>query len=207
MGFYRYPICHHLGGVGTCWAVSCIPRGAAKCRGVYDESYIDYTIRIIRKCKQHGFKVCRHKPRHPLTKVISVHQDVFSRFCSGSGAPYWVLQAVGLSPRRIHQTGSAVIHACWATEGFGGEEGLQAAKEGTLNSWPDSEFGTTSARSSAVIWNTNTGRLASRHCFTMFWASDQYAPKCLIDGQYASDWLQRHQIAAYGQYVMKTHLY
>jgi hypothetical protein len=28
-------------------------------RGKYDESYIDYTISIIRKCRKHGFKVCR----------------------------------------------------------------------------------------------------------------------------------------------------
>lgn len=28
-------------------------------RGKYDESYIDYTISIIRKCREHGFKVCR----------------------------------------------------------------------------------------------------------------------------------------------------
>lgn len=27
-------------------------------RGKYDESYIQYTIEIIRKCKGHGFRVC-----------------------------------------------------------------------------------------------------------------------------------------------------
>lgn len=26
--------------------------------GKYDESYIEYTINIIRKCKEHGFRVC-----------------------------------------------------------------------------------------------------------------------------------------------------
>jgi hypothetical protein len=71
--------------------------------------------------------------------VISPHQDVFSRFISGSGAPYWALEAVGLNPRRIHQTGSGVIHSAWETQGRGGEEGIAAAKEGKVGSWPDSE--------------------------------------------------------------------
>jgi hypothetical protein len=71
--------------------------------------------------------------------VISPHQDVFSRFISGSGAPYWALAAVGLNPRRIHQTGSGVIHSAWETQGRGGDEGIAAAKEGKVGPWPDSE--------------------------------------------------------------------
>jgi hypothetical protein len=71
--------------------------------------------------------------------VISPHQDVFSRFISGSGAPYWALEAVGLNPRRIHQTGAGVIHSAWETQGRGGNEGIAAAKEGKVGPWPDSE--------------------------------------------------------------------
>jgi len=70
--------------------------------------------------------------------VISPHQDVFSRFISGSGAPYWALEAVGLNPRRIHQTGAGVIHSAWGTQGRGGDEGIAAAKEGKVGAWPDS---------------------------------------------------------------------
>jgi hypothetical protein len=72
-------------------------------------------------------------------QVISPHQDVFSRFISGSGAPYWALEAVGLNPRRIHQTGAGVIHSAWETQGRGGDEGISAAKEGKVGPWPDSE--------------------------------------------------------------------
>ncbi|OCF45458.1 hypothetical protein I317_00705 [Kwoniella heveanensis CBS 569] len=130
--------------------------------GKYDEAFIGYTIRILQKCREHGFRV-----------FISAHQDAFSRFISGSGAPYWALVAGGLNPRRLHQTGSATLHA--------------------------SMDNLTSVNGSAiVIWNTNLHRLAARHCFTMFFASDQFAPKCTIDGQSAKDWLQGHYLAAYG---------
>ncbi|WVF72138.1 hypothetical protein IAT40_006950 [Kwoniella sp. CBS 6097] len=133
--------------------------------GKYDEAFIDYTIRILRKCREHGFRV-----------FISAHQDVFSRFISGSGAPYWALLAVGLNPRRLHGTGSAVVHNCYSKGGLGGEEGIKEA----------------------MIWNTNLHRLAARHCFTMFFASDQFAPKCTIDGMPVKDWLQGHYLSAYG---------
>lgn len=82
----------------------------------------------------------RSSALNQLILVISPHQDVFSRFISGSGAPYWALEAVGLNPRRIHQTGSAIIHSEWASKGLGGEEGIKAAKEGNVEPWPDSEF-------------------------------------------------------------------
>ncbi|WWD15903.1 hypothetical protein CI109_100327 [Kwoniella shandongensis] len=144
--------------------------------GKYDEAYIDYTIDVLRKCREHGFRV-----------FISPHQDVFSRFTSGSGAPYWVLQAIGLNPRRIHQTGSAVVHQCYAKEGYGGEEGIKAVAEGTLEEWPD------------MIWNTNLNRLAARHCFTMFFASETFAPKCKIDDVPVGQWLRDHFNEAYGR--------
>jgi len=50
-----------------------------------------------------------------------------------------------------------------------------------------------------VIWNTNTGRLAARHCETMFWAGDAFAPKCTLDGRPVSEYLQNHFNGAYGQ--------
>ncbi len=74
------------------------------------------------------------------TTVISPHQDVFSRFISGTGAPYWVLVGLGINPRRIHQTASGVLHSCWEKEGHGGTEGREEAKDGKQGEWPDSEL-------------------------------------------------------------------
>ena len=73
-----------------------------------------------------------------LKPVISPHQDVFSRFISGSGAPYWVLEAFGLNPRRVHQTGAAVLHNLWQSDSDGGVEGRKAAEHGSAGEWPDS---------------------------------------------------------------------
>jgi hypothetical protein len=50
-----------------------------------------------------------------------------------------------------------------------------------------------------VIWNTNLHRLAARHCFTMFYASEVFAPKCTIDGVPAGRWLRGHFNSAFGQ--------
>lgn len=70
--------------------------------------------------------------------VISPHQDVFSRYMSGSGAPYWSIEAMGINPRRVHQTGAAVVHAEWKKQGWGGEEGRETAERGEVGDWPDS---------------------------------------------------------------------
>ena len=120
---------------------------AALRRGKYDEAFIDYTIEILRRCKAYGFRICTPGVSSSLaeltwrtTLVISAHQDVFSRFQSGSGAPYWVLVALGLHPRRLHQTGAALVHGRWATEGNGGEEGRRAAAAGEVEEFPDSRF-------------------------------------------------------------------
>jgi hypothetical protein len=71
--------------------------------------------------------------------VVSPHQDVFSRYTGGSGAPYWALLAMGINPRRVHQTGSSVLHTQWSTEGFGGVEGREAVEKGEIGEFPDSE--------------------------------------------------------------------
>lgn len=85
--------------------------------------------------------LCVHKvEQSSQSLVISPHQDVFSRFLSGSGAPYWVLLALGLNPRRIHQTGAGVFHSQWAKDGWGGEEGREEAKKDDFTDFPDSKL-------------------------------------------------------------------
>ncbi|KAH8824451.1 glycoside hydrolase family 5 protein [Flagelloscypha sp. PMI_526] len=134
--------------------------------GKYDYEFMDFTIEILKKCKEWGFWV-----------FIDPHQDVWSRFTGGSGAPYWTLPLLGVDPKALHDTWSAVVHHEWSPKD---------------SSQPDpSEL-------PSMIWSTNYGRLFSQTAFTMFWASRDFAPRCTIDGKPVGEWMQDSFVEAFG---------
>jgi hypothetical protein len=49
---------------------------------LYDYDYMNYVAKILVKAKEYGFQC-----------FIDPHQDVWSRFTGGSGAPLWVTSA------------------------------------------------------------------------------------------------------------------
>lgn len=67
--------------------------------GVYDEDYLDFVTEVVAKAGRRGFRV-----------LIDPHQDVWSRFCGGDGAPGWTLEAVGFDIFHLHSTGAAFLH-------------------------------------------------------------------------------------------------
>ena len=134
--------------------------------GKYDEEWVQYTIEVLRLAKDYGFYV-----------FIDPHQDVWSRFTGGSGAPMWTIYAMGLNPEVFAATQAAMVH----------------------NTYPDpSKF-------PKMIWSTNYTRLACQVAFTLFFAGRDFAPKAIIDGKNIQDYLQEHFIAACEHLARRIH--
>lgn len=128
----------------------------------YDADFLAHTVAVLRRAKAHGFYV-----------VMDPHQDLFSRFCSGDGAPYWTLLACGLDPRHFSPTLAAIMHHEWPR-----------------HSAPDPEA------MPKMLWATNYERLAAATMFVLFFGGRTFAPCCIIDDMNIQDWLQDHFIGA-----------
>ncbi|GAB7356131.1 hypothetical protein MBLNU459_g6729t1 [Dothideomycetes sp. NU459] len=125
--------------------------------GKYDEEWIQHTIEVLRLAKEYGFYI-----------FMDPHQDVWSRYTGGSGAPMWTIYACGLDPQAFLQTQAALVQ----------------------NTWPEpSEF-------PKMIWATNYQRLACQTILTLFFGGNEFAPKAIIDGMNIQEYLQGHFIGA-----------
>ena len=119
--------------------------------GIIDREYLDFLYEIVKKAGEYGFYV-----------IIDPHQDVFSRFCGGDGAPGWALEAVGFNIKNFKDTGAALVHQ---THG---------------DSFPKMQ------------WPTNAYKLAAATMFTVFFAGNDFAPNTFVEGIPIQDYLQGH---------------
>ncbi|MCX6063570.1 MAG: cellulase family glycosylhydrolase [Caldiserica bacterium] len=67
--------------------------------GLYDTAYLDYLEQVVQLAGDMGFTV-----------FVDPHQDVWSRFTGGDGAPGWTLEAVGFDMTRFAETCAAIVH-------------------------------------------------------------------------------------------------
>jgi len=126
--------------------------------GRYDLEYLEYLTAIVRKAGEHG-----------LSLFIDPHQDVWSRFTGGDGAPGWTLEAAGFEIPNLHHTGAAFLHQI---------------------------HGDPLPR---MIWPTNTQKLGAATMFTLFFGGNDFAPKQKVDGEPIQNYLQRSYISAIEQ--------
>ena len=68
--------------------------------GQYDETYLDYVRAVVKKAREHGLLV-----------FIDPHQDVWSRWTGGDGAPFWCFEWAGLEPSRFVEAEAVALDA------------------------------------------------------------------------------------------------
>lgn len=131
--------------------------------GKYDEAFIDYTIATLKIIHEIG----------GLHVILELHQDVWSRYTGGLGAPMWTIYAAGLDPRKFSVTEAAVLH---------NHPKYHRAED------PEEYY--------KMIWTTNYHRLACLVMFTLFFAGKTYFPDLKINGVNIQDYLQDHYYGA-----------
>ena len=130
--------------------------------GKYDTSYINNMYQLIQKANQYGISV-----------FIDPHQDVWSRFSGGDGAPQWTFDLLGMEVKHFQVTGAAFA--------------------GNINGQPQPQ----------MIWPTNYTKYASATLFTLFFAGNTLAPRTFIGRIPVQDYLQDHYIAAIRQLAIR----
>ncbi|PPQ89778.1 hypothetical protein CVT25_008064 [Psilocybe cyanescens] len=117
--------------------------------GIYDIEYLAYIRKLLSMLPQYG-----------LTAFVSMHQDVWSRYSGGSGAPAWTLEVVGFDLHAIEETGAAWLH---------GQRG---------GGHVETERG---------LWPCGYHKLTASTMSTCFWAGDIFAPKLLVKNKHNQD--------------------
>jgi hypothetical protein len=121
--------------------------------GQYDRDYLEYVQAVVEKGAEYGIQM-----------FIDPHQDVWSRFSGGDGAPGWTFSLVGMNIKNFQVTGAAFTHQ--------------------MHGDPLPQ----------MIWSTNATKLAAATMFTLFFGGRDFAPQTIIDGDSAQEFLQRHYI-------------
>lgn len=130
--------------------------------GIYDEEYLDYLEAVLEKALEYDINL-----------FIDPHQDVWSRFSGGDGAPAWTFEAAGMDVERFHQTGAALL------------------QQKQPDDFPH------------MLWANNYYRFAAFTMFTLFFGGRTYAPQLLIDGLNIQDYLQERYVNAFAQVAQR----
>ena len=131
--------------------------------GEYDREYLDYLEAVLARGAALGLRF-----------VVDFHQDVWSRFTGGDGAPGWTLELAGLNPRTLHATGAAVLHR---------------------------ELG---GRMPNLLWSSNYGKLGAATMATLFFGGDAFAPRLSVGAASIQSFLQERYAGFVREVVKRT---
>lgn len=123
--------------------------------GEYDEEYLTYLRAIVEKAAEYDIQC-----------FIDPHQDVWSRWTGGDGAPGWTFDVIGMDISRLDATGAAITHQMHG------------------DPFP------------RMIWPSNYSRLGAATMFTLFFGGNDFAPATTVGGEAIQEYLQRHYIAS-----------
>jgi len=135
--------------------------------GIYDEEYLAYLRKILLAAEKFDVSV-----------FIDPHQDVWSRWTGGDGAPAWTMEKLGMDLDLMDKSGAAVTMQRYSL--------YHKSKK-----YPDGD------PYPKMIWPSNYNRYAAATMFSLFYAGSVYAPEMTVDGENIQDWLQNHYIAAF----------
>jgi hypothetical protein len=108
----------------------------------YDEEYIEYIFRMVKLAEKYGIYV-----------FIDPHQDVWSRFTGGDGAPAWIFENFGMDFHKFKDSDLAYVHH------YQGD----AYKK--------------------MIWPQNYQKYPTATMFTLFFAGEIFAPNYDFNAQ------------------------
>ncbi len=129
--------------------------------GIYDQDYLEYIRSIVERAADWGLNI-----------LIDPHQDVWSRFSGGDGAPGWTFEIVGFDITKFQETGAAFTHQVLG------------------DPLP------------TMIWPANATKLAAATMFTLFFGGSDLAPFSFIEGESAQVFLQRSYLNAFKKLAM-----
>jgi hypothetical protein len=129
--------------------------------GMYDIDYLHYIRDILTIAQTYDMDI-----------YLDPHQDVWSRWTGGSGAPLWTLELVGLDIENFATCEAAITHRSFG-RGHSTTERNSSRSSSNSNSGPPIL--------PKMIWPTNTFKLACATMFTLFWGGEQFAPQFMVD--------------------------
>jgi len=135
--------------------------------GIYDEAYLAYLRKILLAAEKMEVSV-----------FIDPHQDVWSRWTGGDGAPAWTMEKLGMDLDLMDRCGAAVTRQRYSLY-------HKSKKHPDGDPFPK------------MIWPSNYSRYAAATMFSLFFAGAAYAPDLTVDGENVQDWLQNRYIAAF----------